>query len=676
MPAPPTWQCRHLQALQGPGFKADTIPTELAGSYPGRRQSLHPGSYVQVDDAAILSGLRSFTLCGWIFPTRHGAGAQAVLSRWTEATGEGFELSIGEESDLVLKLGRGLNHAPVLLHSRLALAMRQWYFVACTIDGAAGAVRLYQMSKSAWPEDLSRHVVSGEIGAVSAAEPGTPLLIGATHLRAPQGRDAVGKFFNGKIDGPAIIARALEAPEILDLHRGRAPTSVQDVIAAWDFAADMGGRRVTDRGPHGLDGRAVNLPARGVTGHNWEGNAQRFSDAPDQYAAIYFHDDDLDDAGWETDFKLAIPATWESGIYAAHLKTSEFDEYVPFIVRPSRAAAPAPIAFLVPTLTYQAYGNEHMPTSPTGLPAALGMSLETFLENEAPPYDQAIFRYIVEQRLHSTYDSHADGSGVCYASRLRPLVNIRPTIRKGNLRFRDCHLFPCDLYILDWLKEKEFPFDTIDDEYLHHEGVALLARYKVIVTGSHPEYWTAAMLAAMRAYLDAGGRLLYLGGNGFYWVISVDPEREHVVEVRRGFVGVRAWTSEPGEQYHSSTGEYGGLWRFRGHPPQALVGIGFSSVSGPAEARPYRRTAASHEAEVAFIFDGVADEIIGDFGLHMGGAAGWELDTVDAKLGTPPHAIVLASSFGHSTEYRPVIEDLLATPPADDRAMRPRRGRI
>ena len=70
---------------------------------------------------------------------------------------------------------------------------------------------------------------------------------------------------------------------------------------------------------------------------------------------------------------------------------------------------------------------------------------------------------------------------------------------------------------------------------------------------------------------------MYLGGNGFYWVTSVDPTRPHMIEVRRGMGGTRAWNSAPGRAYHSTTGEMGGLWRHRGKAPNQLAGIGFSS---------------------------------------------------------------------------------------------------
>ena len=70
----------------------------------------------------------------------------------------------------------------------------------------------------------------------------------------------------------------------------------------------------------------------------------------------------------------------------------------------------------------------------------------------------------------------------------------------------------------------------------------------------------------------------------------------------------------------------------------------------------YRRQPGSFDPRAAFIFEGVgADELIGDFGLVGDGAAGLELDRADRALGTPPHALVLASSEGHSDLYMVVV---------------------
>ena len=56
---------------------------------------------------------------------------------------------------------------------------------------------------------------------------------------------------------------------------------------------------------------------------------------------------------------------------------------------------------------------------------------------------------------------------------------------------------------------------------------------------------------------------MYMGANGFYWVINYDPESQDVDEVRKGH-GSNAWRARPGEFHLSFTGEYGTLWRHRG----------------------------------------------------------------------------------------------------------------
>ena len=48
-------------------------------------------------------------------------------------------------------------------------------------------------------------------------------------------------------------------------------------------------------------------------------------------------------------------------------------------------------------------------------------------------------------------------------------------------------------------------------------------------------------------------------------------------ELRRAEGGIRLWETLPGESYHAFDGSYGGLWRRLGRPPQALVGVGFST---------------------------------------------------------------------------------------------------
>ena len=116
---------------------------------------------------------------------------------------------------------------------------------------------------------------------------------------------------------------------------------------------------------------------------------------------------------------------------------------------------------------------------------------------------------------------------------------------------------------------------------------------------------------------------MYLGANGWYWRIAWHQSLPGVIEVRRAEDGIRTWAAEPGEYHHSFSGEFGGLWRRNGRPPNMVVGLGFSA-QGFDLSSYYRRMPGSHDPRAAFIFEGVKEEIIGDFGRR--GATGLELD--------------------------------------------------
>jgi N,N-dimethylformamidase len=627
---------------RGPGVKEELMPSAVSGEYTGRQQALHKGSYVVIPDHPRLRLRASFTLQAWIFPTTPQKGAQGLLTKWSATEGKGYGLFIDEGGELALWLGSDTGKV-VRLRSGHPLRTGEWYFVAGTYDAQCGQVYLYQEPLREWPYDDTRGGSERAIQVHALGENTAPFLIAAI----AHGSTRTSHHFNGKIDSPRLFNRTLSRDEIAALKHGAAPQAfAQALVAVWDFAADISSSKVTDTSPQAMHGETVNLPARAMTGYNWTGKQTNFQHARQEYGAIHFHDDDLEDAGWDTDFTLTIPAQWKSGVYAARLRSADSEEYIPFFVRPKRGTASARIAFLIPTASYLAYANIQL-----RLPSALAPH-----QKSSPPVRED--NYIVANRLLSLYDLHSDGSGVCYSSRLRPILNMRPKVRTRALG--SPHLFPADLHLTDWLEAKGYAYDVITDEDLHQEGLELLAPYRVILTGSHPEYWSGAMFAALETYLQRGGRLMYLGGNGFYWVTSFAPDRPHVIEVRR-WAGIRAWEAQPGERHHSTTGELGGLWRFRGRAPQRLVGVGFTA-QGFDSNRPYRRLPGSFDPRAAFIFEGVGrDELIGDFPslvLHHG-AAGFELDRAEAALGTPPHALVLASASGFSDSYQHVVEEVL-----------------
>jgi N,N-dimethylformamidase len=135
------------------------------------------------------------------------------------------------------------------------------------------------------------------------------------------------------------------------------------------------------------------------------------------------------------------------------------------------------------------------------------------------------------------------------------------------------------------------------------------------------------------------------------------PGLPDVIEVRKS-EGLRHWDAEPGERYHAGTGELGGLWRTRGRSTHAIFGVGMGAHGWDGKAPGYRRTPESYGEGVAWVFEGIEEEVIGDFGLIMNGTSGDEIDRIDYKYGTPAHTVVLASSEQHSHWYVPVPEDV------------------
>ena len=634
-----------------PGLKEELVESTLDGRRTGRRQYARAGSFVTVADHDLLSHLTSFTLQAWIWPTTPLLGEpQGLLSKWSEENG-GMCLAIGTQGDLELRVGD--TSGCEAISTGHPMRAREWYFVAAAFDNHTGRLTLYQCPNANWPSDPSSAILERAVQAHVSCRNGSPLLMAATGLEeADTATRAAQGLFNGKIGGPRIYGRALEEGEVELLRQEtvRSTVASEDLIAAWDFSQDFSSSRVTDAGPHRLHGTAINMPTRAVTGHNWTSTEVDHKNAPDQYGAIHFHQDDLEDAGWEPDFELTVPQGLRSGIYAARLKGEGREDHIPFIVRPSPDGPRGPILFLVPSYTYLAYTNDRMEATKDFF-AAMSEEELTF-----DPLDN----YLEERPefAMSLYDNHSDGSGCCYSSSRRPLVNMRPKHR--HVLSKGGRNLGADLYLIDWLEQLGYVYDVAADGDLHEDGLDLLAGYRVIVTGTHPEYWTAQMMEALETFLTRGGRLAYLGGNGFYWVTSVDPERPHIIEVRRGLAGTRAWDSAPGECYHSTTGELGGLWRYRGKPPNQLTGIGFTAQGWSDPAPGYDRQPGSFDERASFIFEGIgADETIGDFGLIFGGAAGDELDRIDFNLGTPHHTVVLASSSGHGPSINPVIEDHL-----------------
>jgi N,N-dimethylformamidase len=324
-------------------------------------------------------------------------------------------------------------------------------------------------------------------------------------------------------------------------------------------------------------------------------------------------------------------------------------------VRPAHGAEKAKVAILLPTVSYHVYGNYVRP--------GWGRN------NRARAEAWGAIQHTPDENLElglSPYNFHSDGSGVAMASMFRPMIDKRVK----HFEMMDpaeygsgCYWINVDSYIVDWLTRKGIPHDVVTDHDLHAEGVSLLEPYSLVITCQHPEYHTTEMLDGLEGFLAKGGRLMYLGGNGFYWKTVFHPQAPYALEVRRAEGGIRLWATEVGESYHAFDGSYGGLWRRIGRPANKLVGNGFSS-QGVYLGFPYTVADAIADRRVAFLREGLETELrpgvrFGERGFMGGGAAGHELDRWDPKLGSPRHALIVASAVVDHPQYQPVNEDRL-----------------
>ena len=636
----------------GPGYKEEAIPSALDAQQTVGTQFTQVGAYVEVADTANqLDGATGLSLQLHLWSTTPGK-RQGVISRWSESARAGWALLI-DDGHLVLSVSDGTHASHVRLPQ--ALFPEVWYSVVARIDVAGGTLNLSQVATINSVNSRFGPMVNldsdGTASAPLAAPPGTPavpLLMAGLAENSSASRPRVVALFNGKLDTPRLYDRALSDAEVATLHAGDTGPAP---LAHWDFAAGTTRRgiptdevrEVSGRELHGL---CINQPDRGMTGWNWDGLEEHFVHCPEQYGALWFHEDSLDDCRWERSLRLTIPADLPSGCYALKLTQADKTDRVPFFVVPPQGTATARIAVVMPTFSYLAYAN-----SQVLLNAATGQSVMGVLTTLD---DLDIELNLTPAWGRSTYDYHVDGRGVQYSTWRRPILNLRPDYRH---EFGSVWQFPADLHLIDWLTVKGFAFDVITDHDMQAEGASLLQRYAVVISPSHAEYASSQMLDAYEQYFANGGRGMYLGANGFYWITSQHPAKPWMIEVRKGETGDQAWRGRPGELFHSTTGERGGLWRMRARAPQKLWATGYTA-HGLDVSASYHQMPDARDPRVAFIFEGIAaDEIIGKFGLVNQSAAGLEMDRIDYTLGTPPNTLLLASSYGHSASAMLVPED-------------------
>ncbi len=624
----------------GPPFKAYPIEAPINGRHRGTHQPILIGSCARIEGPIPLDRYAAFEVTA--FPTLIEPAARTIaLLRATNGTT--VQLTLGATDGLVLSAE--LPGGPAATITARAPAERAWTRIHFEIDVERGLLGLTTQTLPATgfpptPDTTQKVTFSPSNASLAGAE----LFLAAAPTHGRDRHDPT-TCFNGK----------LERPRVWSTSSAGAPP-----VAEWDFSIGIPTDTIRDIGPHGIHGTLANMPTRGTRGSRWTGDVLTWMADPEGYAAIHFHDTDLADSGWSSSGVFDVPADLPSGCYALRIapaddSTPEF--YVPFFVRPAQGSATADVAFVVPTTTYAAYANMHLRVT---------AQFNEMAHGRLTVLDSTDFLLLRMPELgRSTYDVHRDGSPVVYSSMSRPVTNFRPTGRMYKLCL--------DLMIVDWFDAHGYHVDMVTEDDLDSDGIEAVAPYRVLVTGSHPEYTTRKQLDAYEEFLRRGGRLMYLGGNGFYSAAEVIPEHPDAVEVRRPGQD-NLWRVNHAEAASSSSGLPTGMWRNIGRPENALTGVGFITQGFDA-CTYYTRSTNSTNSHVSWIFEGLdADEVIGDFGILQGGAAGYEIDRHEIAKGSPPHSVVIASSGGHSNLYDLMVPSILDTLPNPSRTQDPIRA--
>ena len=219
--------------------------------------------------------------------------------------------------------------------------------------------------------------------------------------------------------------------------------------------------------------------------------------------------------------KQFVTAPERSGLYYFHAKgeSGAFFSF-PWIIAP--AAPSADIAVLAANINWNAYNNfggrsnyihpDCFPPTPT---INARLELKRYTDPEHINYD-------AEDYAPLSFD------------RPEPINHIPEDIEITDpiAGRAACHVAPAEWRFLGWLEREGFAYDLYAETQLHF-GQLDLDQYKILITTTHPEYWSRKMYYEVKAWVrERGGKLMYLGGNGLN--CEVEMIDEQTMKVKNG----------------------------------------------------------------------------------------------------------------------------------------------
>jgi hypothetical protein len=317
--------------------------------------------------------------------------------------------------------------------------------------------------------------------------------------------------------------------------------------------------------------------------------------------------------------KVEAPA--KSGLYYFHASTMSGACFTfPWVVAP--ATPIAPIAVLASDINWNSYNN-------------FGGRSNYIHADEFPPTPTINSRQELKRYLdvnHQTWG--CDFYKPLSFDRPEPINHIDPAEkitdpiegRSGN------HIAPAEWRLMGWLEREGFAYDVYSETQLHH-GVLDLSKYRVLILGPHPEYWTRKMYDKVKAWVfEQKGKLMYLGGNGLNCEVEMLDGDRMVVH-----------NTKISSLFTAGMGGAESRFARRNESEANLLGVVFDP-RGIMTAAPYRVIDSKH-----WVFKDTALRAGDHFGqksLHMrvpGGASGHETDKISKS--SPKNTHLLAKGL-------------------------------
>lgn len=359
----PEYKSRTVHVLQG--YEGENSPPRVVKEIseipseirPGRFQLANPGSWAELPPLLFgesdPEGIRvTFYAQPWLVACEH---VQTFVSTLDTVSCTGFAVVLGTDGAFQVWMGTG-EKVEVLKTEFIAEKLR-WIGVVLEVedrtvrlqvteleDGLVPPGRIldqtFQLDVSAKVRDSTTELLLAASRAVSSSS----TTVTTTNSEEEKGLHA--NHFNGRLEAVKFETFGTPPPRIL---------------AHYDFSREISSDTIIDISGHERHGRLLNAPTRAVKGYNWPGTEVDWTKNSQHYGAIHFHDDDLDDAKWQTDFTITVPVTARSGVYAVEIESTsgKAKDMIPFFVRPSDVDDALPshqpkVALVASTFTYLA----------------------------------------------------------------------------------------------------------------------------------------------------------------------------------------------------------------------------------------------------------------------------------------------------------------------------------